>query len=161
MLASLPGRHLAVQSVRFVLETLLLNLAGRDDLFPHLGAVGAIVRQLAEQHRRDFDVNVDLIQQRTTDSGQIAFDLQQVTLALHIAFLSEKNGGLQHSVTQSVTRNRVPEHFRRGFGVAGRVMPQRRLNVLMSHDLHQDLRYDTHDQDLHQRPGKGLGRSRA
>ena len=73
-----PAAHAGVAGdLRFLLETFLLTLARGDDAFADLrgGFAGFAAGDLAEFDGRDFDVQIDAVEQRAGDAAEIILDL--------------------------------------------------------------------------------------
>jgi hypothetical protein len=82
--ADLRRSHPTVQTQRVLAEAALLHFSCGVHIGLHLLAGGPdrLIGQLAERDRRDFDMDVQAIQQRAADSADVAFDLQRVAFAL-------------------------------------------------------------------------------
>ena len=70
MTANLRRAHLGVEFLRFVAQSVLLPVTGGRDLLSHLfaGCSDGFAFEVAKRNRRNFQVNVDAIQQRPADA---------------------------------------------------------------------------------------------
>ena len=99
----LAAAHAGVAGdLRLVLEPRLLPLARRDDPLANLRGrlAGPLAGDLAELHRRHFDVQVNAVEQRTGDAAQVILNLARraARFAGHFAVGRRIHGGHQHEL---------------------------------------------------------------
>jgi len=84
VLPDLPRAHVSVAVRLAAAEALLLEVTRPPDALANRRrrVAGRVAAQLAVLERRDVDVDVDPIQQRAGDAGQIALDLERRARAL-------------------------------------------------------------------------------
>ena len=91
-LSQLPPVQVGIVTLSTGVITPALDLAGSADNGTHLLAVttGSVLCQLVKRKCRNFDLDVDAIQQGTRDPGKVAFDLGWRTLAFAL-WMSSKS----------------------------------------------------------------------
>ena len=83
-----------------------LTLPGDKHLLTHGFAVGAghLVRKFPERHGRNFDVDIDAIEQWSTDAAEVAFDLYRVAVALSLGVAAKSTRTWIHGSDQHQPR---------------------------------------------------------
>src|SRR5262245_41060380 len=113
MLANLPRSHPAVQASRLRAETLSLNRTRCEHLFAHRGTASTVagLRQVFKRHRRNFNMQVDTIQERSGNAPDVLLDCNRraFTRLLRIAEKTTRarvHRGTQHEVRRERRRMR-------------------------------------------------------